>query len=184
MCSLKKVVFMLRLEEGVSLPKLRCKCLTLEMYVTKNNLYGVASLLQSSSLLETLNIHLRAGACNDFRCQLELRYLAKGRYIYLQSWISSIVFPNLKNVRVNASVVECRKRWFGRGNDKLFELSAFLLKNAMALKKFVIVSKRRICMKCSESCVSQYLSGLAKKLLDTPRSSKKFVIIYQESALD
>lgn len=51
---------MLRLE-GVSLPKLRCKCLTLGMYVTENNLYGVASLLQNCPLLETLNIHLRDG---------------------------------------------------------------------------------------------------------------------------
>ncbi|KAK4722356.1 hypothetical protein R3W88_012589 [Solanum pinnatisectum] len=178
-----EVVFMLRLE-GVSLPKLRCKCLTLEMYVTKNNLYEVASLLQNSPLLETLNIHLRARAFNDFRCQLELRYLAKERYINLQSWISNTVFPNLKNVTVDACIYECRKKWFGGGNDKLFELSVFLLKNATALKKFVIVSKRRICRECSESCVSQYLSGLAKKLLDSPRSSMKFVIIYQESALD
>nr|XP_009612640.1 F-box/LRR-repeat protein At5g02910-like isoform X3 [Nicotiana tomentosiformis] len=35
---------------GVSLPKLRCKCLTLEMNVTKHNLYGVASLLRTSPL--------------------------------------------------------------------------------------------------------------------------------------
>ncbi|KAG5612539.1 hypothetical protein H5410_023820 [Solanum commersonii] len=178
-----EVVFMLRLE-GVSLPKLRCKCLTLEMYVTKNNLYGAASLLQNSPLLETLNIPLRARAFNDFRCQLELRYLDKGRHIILQSWKSNVVFPNLKNVTFDACIYECRKKWFGRGNDKLFELSVFLLKNATALKKFVIVSKRRICRECSESCVSQYLSGLAKKLLDSPRSSKKLLIIYQESALD
>lgn len=121
---------------------------------------------------------------NDFRCQLELRYLDKGRHIILQSWISNAVFPNLKNVTFDACIYECRKKWFGGGNDKLFELSVFLLKNATALKKFVIVSKRRICRECSESCVSQYLSGLAKKLLDSPRSSKKLLIIYQESALD
>ncbi|KAM3237933.1 F-box/LRR-repeat protein isoform X2 [Capsicum annuum] len=94
---LAEVVFMLQLK-GVSLPKLRCRCLTLEMYVTKYNLYGVASLLQNLPLLETLNIDLRARALNDFRCQLELRYLAKGGSINLQSWISNIVFPILKNV--------------------------------------------------------------------------------------
>ncbi|XP_047266404.1 F-box/LRR-repeat protein At3g03360 isoform X1 [Capsicum annuum] len=58
---LAEVVFMLQLK-GVSLPKLRCRCLTLEMYVTKYNLYGVASLLQNLPLLETLNIDLRARA--------------------------------------------------------------------------------------------------------------------------
>ncbi|XP_016445229.1 F-box protein At5g03100-like isoform X2 [Nicotiana tabacum] len=166
---------------GVSLPKLRCKCLTLEMNVTKHNLYGVASLLRTSPLLETLNIHLGA-ELNNFRCQLELSYLAKGDTISLQSWISGIVFPNLKNLKVVGCIAECFKRWFGRGNDKLFELSEFLLKNAMALKKFVIVSERRICRECLESCESRYLSRLAKKLLDSPTSSMKFVIIYQESA--
>ncbi|XP_075082469.1 F-box/LRR-repeat protein At3g03360-like [Nicotiana tabacum] len=57
---LAEVVFMLQLE-GVALPELRCKCLTLEMPITKNTLYGVASLLWSSLLLETLNIHLGVG---------------------------------------------------------------------------------------------------------------------------
>nr|XP_009794194.1 PREDICTED: F-box/LRR-repeat protein At5g02910-like [Nicotiana sylvestris] len=57
---LAEVVFMLQLE-GVPLPELRCKCLTLEMDVTKYNLYGVASLLRTSPLLETLNIHLGVG---------------------------------------------------------------------------------------------------------------------------
>lgn len=47
--------------EGVPLPELRCKCLTLEMDVTKYNLYGVTSLLRTSPLLETLNIHLGVG---------------------------------------------------------------------------------------------------------------------------
>nr|XP_009767691.1 PREDICTED: F-box/LRR-repeat protein At3g03360-like isoform X2 [Nicotiana sylvestris] len=54
---LAEVVFMLQLD-GLPLPELRCKCLTLEMNVTKYNLYGVASLLRISPLLETLNIHL------------------------------------------------------------------------------------------------------------------------------
>ncbi|XP_060198787.1 putative F-box protein At1g49610 [Lycium barbarum] len=180
---LAEVVFMLQLK-GVSLPKLRCKCLTLEMYVTKYNLYGVASLLQTSPLLETLNIHLgHFGArFNDYRCQLELSYLAKADNINLLSWISNTVFPNLKNVKIAGCTVECLKR-FGEGNDKLFELSEFLLMNALTLKKFVIVSEKRICGECSESCVSQYLSRLAKKLLDCPISSKKFVITYEESTL-
>ncbi|XP_060198786.1 F-box/LRR-repeat protein At3g03360-like [Lycium barbarum] len=179
---LAEVVFMLRLK-GASLPKLKCKCLILEMYVTKYNLYGVASLLRNSPLLETLNIHLRVGPLHDFRCPLELRYLANVNYIDLQCWFSNIMFPNLKNVKIVGCIGVCLKR-FGRGNDKLFELSKFLLKNALTLKKFVIVSEKRICSKCSESCVSQYLSRLAKKLFDCPRSSKKFGITYEESALE
>ncbi|XP_049349531.1 F-box protein At5g03100-like [Solanum verrucosum] len=144
----------------------------------------VLDYLQKLSYATELTIGRWFAEFNDFCCQLELRYLDKGRHIILQSWISNAVFPNLKNVTFDACIYECRKKWFGGGNDKLFELSVFLLKNATALKKFVIVSKRRICRECSESCVSQYLSGLAKKLLDSPRSSKKLLIIYQESALD
>ncbi|XP_059281198.1 probable F-box protein At1g60180 [Lycium ferocissimum] len=51
-----KVLFMLQLE-GVPLPELRCKCLTIEVY-TKFISYGVASLLRTSPFLEMLNIDM------------------------------------------------------------------------------------------------------------------------------
>ncbi|XP_016460641.1 uncharacterized protein LOC107784078 isoform X2 [Nicotiana tabacum] len=54
---LAEVVFMLQLE-GVALPELRCKCLTLKLQVSKHTLYGITSLLEASPLLETLNIHM------------------------------------------------------------------------------------------------------------------------------
>ncbi|XP_019261705.1 PREDICTED: uncharacterized protein LOC109239579 [Nicotiana attenuata] len=66
-------------------------------------------------------------------------------------------------------------------HDRLFELSKFLLKDAMALEKFVIRSKRKCCSLCSRYCVSSYSSGLAAKLLGCPRRSTKFVMIFQES---
>nr|XP_009784705.1 PREDICTED: uncharacterized protein LOC104233096 isoform X4 [Nicotiana sylvestris] len=56
---LKKVLFMLQLD-GVQLPELKCKCLTIKFHITKFNLYGVASLLQVSSHVETLNIDMES----------------------------------------------------------------------------------------------------------------------------
>ncbi|XP_060198828.1 uncharacterized protein LOC132627480 [Lycium barbarum] len=171
-----KVVFVLQLER-VPLPQLRCKCLTVEIH-TKYTSYGVTSLLRTSPCLETLNIDMGDWFL-DVHCQLERSYLAKGDNINLQSWMSKIVFPNLKNVNI-CCTIKCVKGRFEGDNDKLFELSVFLLKYAMALKKFVMVSKTRICRICSENCASQYLSQLTKQLLDNPKSSRNVMITFQE----
>ncbi|KAF3651788.1 putative protein fluG-like [Capsicum annuum] len=56
---LAETVFMTNLD-GVMLPELRCKCLTLKLFVTEYNLYGIASLLQGSPLLESFNIQMIA----------------------------------------------------------------------------------------------------------------------------
>ncbi|XP_075106215.1 F-box protein At5g03100-like [Nicotiana tabacum] len=155
---LAEVVFMLQLE-GLALPQLRCKCLTLKLQ------FGYE------------------------HCQLELSYLAEGDDTNLLCWIPNIVFSSLKNIKIVDCIQRCEwatcsKGWSEGDFDKLIELSKFLLKNAVVLEKFVIVAKRRKCRKCSESCASQFLTRLAKTLLDSPRSSKNFVITYQESALD
>ncbi|XP_059279809.1 LOW QUALITY PROTEIN: F-box/LRR-repeat protein At3g03360-like [Lycium ferocissimum] len=176
-----EVVFMMKLE-GVMLPELRCKCLTLKSHVTEYNLYGIASLLQTSPLLESLNIHIEDKDFNEPPCQLEQSYFAEVDKINLPSWIPDIVFPNLKSVKIVGCITQCLKEWSKAGYCKLFELSKFLLKNAVALQKLVIVAKRRKCCICSENCVSRHLSRVAKKLIDTPRSSTNFVIIYQEIA--
>ncbi|XP_060198789.1 uncharacterized protein LOC132627457 [Lycium barbarum] len=167
--------------EGVMLPELRCKCLTLKLHVSKYNLYGIASLLQTSPLLKSLNIHIKS-ECGDPPCQLEQNYFAEVDNINLPSWIPNTVFPNLKNVKIVGCGAECLNKWSEGGFCKLYELSKFLLKNAVACQKFVIVAKRRKCWICSKSCMSRHLSRLAKKLLDTQRSSKNIVIIYQELA--
>ncbi|KAH0681371.1 hypothetical protein KY284_022456 [Solanum tuberosum] len=179
-CWFAEVVFMMKVE-GVMLPELRCKCLTLELRVSEYNLYGIASLLQTSPLLESLNINITYEYC-DPPCQLEQSYFAEVDNINLPSWIPNTVFPNLKNVKIVGCGTRCLKRWSKEGFCKLFELSYFLLKNAVALQKLVIVAKRRKCSTCSENCVSRHLSQLAKKLLDSPRLSTNFVIMYQELA--
>ncbi|MCE3050744.1 hypothetical protein HAX54_047986 [Datura stramonium] len=119
----------------------------------------------------------------DFHCKYELSYFDEGDNINLRNWISNIVFPNLKNVKLVGCTETCPKEYWCEGGDKLFKLSKFLIKNAVDLKKFVVVGKRRKCWNCSESCVSRCLSVLAKKLLDIPRSSKNLLITYEESAL-
>lgn len=44
--------------EGVLIPELRCKYLTLQLHMEKFDLYGVDGLLQASPHLQTLNIDM------------------------------------------------------------------------------------------------------------------------------
>ncbi|KAG5612538.1 hypothetical protein H5410_023819 [Solanum commersonii] len=157
--------------QGIPLPELKCKYLTLELHEEKFSLYGVAGLLRASPHVETLNI------LEDSHCRFELGYLAKGDDIDLQSWISRFGFPNLKNVKIISSSGVCFKDHFKQGFDKLLKLSECLLKNATILEKFVI-SKSIKCEICSINCVSTCLSQMAEKLLGCPRSSTNCMIIY------
>ncbi|XP_019263069.1 PREDICTED: F-box/LRR-repeat protein 25-like isoform X2 [Nicotiana attenuata] len=110
---------------------------------------------------------------NIARCNFGLRYSAKAESIDLQSWTSSFEFPNLKNAKIVISLTYLKDH-LECCFDELFKLSEFLLKNAKVLEKFVIISKRREW----ESCwASQYLIGLAEKLLTCPRSSANSVIM-------
>ncbi|WMV29034.1 hypothetical protein MTR67_022419 [Solanum verrucosum] len=56
---LHQVLFMLQLD-GVHIPELKCKCLTLKFHISEYNLYGVATLLQASPHVETLNIDMES----------------------------------------------------------------------------------------------------------------------------
>ncbi|MCD9645153.1 hypothetical protein HAX54_033860 [Datura stramonium] len=81
---------------------------------------------------------------DDSRCYFERSYLVKGDRIGSHSHISSIVFPNLKNVKIVVSPGMCIKEhleW--EYMKKLFKLSEFLLKNAAILEKFIIISNGR-----------------------------------------
>ncbi|XP_015073035.1 F-box protein At5g03100-like [Solanum pennellii] len=176
-----EVVFMLRLE-SVILPRLRCKCLTLKLGVSKSNMYGIASLLQKLPRLESLNVHIKSEIYNDSSCEHVQSYLDKVNDINFWRWIQNPLFPNLKNVKIVGCVGECIRMWSTMGFCKLFKFLKFLLKNAKALQKLVIVAERRTCIFCSESCVSRHLLKLAEKMLSTPRSSGNLVISYQEIA--
>ncbi|XP_019231961.1 PREDICTED: putative F-box/LRR-repeat protein At5g02700 [Nicotiana attenuata] len=160
---------MLPFEGGLLLPELKCKCLTLDLHITKFYSYGAAILLQASPHVETLNItmatidHLSFFAwftyskshprgtvviiicpeplkiggfrnCSlDFsRCKFELGYLAKGGDIHL---LSRFGFPNLRNVKVVSSSGTCLQGCLVWDYDELFNLSEFILKNAMGLEK-------------------------------------------------
>ncbi|CAN4122254.1 unnamed protein product [Withania somnifera] len=175
---LTKVLCLLQLE-GVPFPEQKCKYLALELPLENFNLYGVAGLLRASLHVETLNIDIATIKFEDTFCHFE-RHLAKGDDIDLQSWTSSSMFPGLKNVKIVNSFLVCLEDYFKQPYDKLFKLSEFLLKNATALEKFVIVSKTRECRRCSMNCVSQYFFRLAKNLLGCPRSSTNSVIIVEE----
>ncbi|XP_059279808.1 putative F-box/LRR-repeat protein At3g18150 [Lycium ferocissimum] len=173
-------VLCMLLFKGVSIPELKCKYLTLELHFKEFNLYGATGLLRTSPYVETLNIDMDTKHFDDSRCCFELPDLAKGDNIDLQTWISSFVFPNLKNVKIVFSSRQCLKNHVKWGFDKLFKLLEFLLKNATVLEKFVIILARRLCGICSMNCLSQYLFRLAEKLSSCPRSSTKFMIIFRE----
>ncbi|XP_049398023.1 putative F-box/LRR-repeat protein At3g18150 isoform X2 [Solanum stenotomum] len=163
--------------KGVPIPELECKHLVLELHLEKFSLYGAAGLLRASPLVETLNLEIENQPFDDSRCYFEREYLVKGDSIDLQSYNSRSVFPNLKNVEIAISSGMCMKEHLNwEYIRKLFKLSNFLLKNAVILEKFVIVSKRRRCEICGIKCVSRFLSRLASKL----RPSAEFVITYQE----
>ncbi|KAK4722039.1 hypothetical protein R3W88_012272 [Solanum pinnatisectum] len=151
-----KVVFMLQLE-SVILPKLRCKCLTLKLGVSKYNMYGIASLLQNLPRLESLNIHIKPKTYNDSPCELVQRYLDEVNDINFWRWIPNHLFPNLKNVKIVGCVGKCMRMWSTMGFCKLFKLLKFLLKNVEALQKLVIVAERRECDFCLERCVPAFI---------------------------
>ncbi|KAG5632775.1 hypothetical protein H5410_004492 [Solanum commersonii] len=93
--------------KGVPIPELECKNLVLELHLEKFSLYGAAGLLRASPLVETLNLEIDNQPFDDSRCYFERKYLVKGDSIDLQSYNSSSVFPNLKNVEIVVSSGMC-----------------------------------------------------------------------------
>uniref|UniRef100_A0A3Q7EEZ5 F-box domain-containing protein n=1 Tax=Solanum lycopersicum TaxID=4081 RepID=A0A3Q7EEZ5_SOLLC len=170
-------VLCILLFKGVPIPELECKHIVLKLHLEKFSLYGAAGLLRASPLVETLNLEIENQPFHDSRCYFERKYLVKGDNIDLQSYNSSSVCPNLKNVEIAISSGMCMKEHLNwEYIRKFFKLSMFLLKNAVVLEKFVIVSKKRRCEFCGIKCLSRFLSRLASNL----RSSAEFVITYQE----
>ncbi|XP_015072779.1 putative F-box/FBD/LRR-repeat protein At1g78760 [Solanum pennellii] len=165
--------------EEMSLPELKCKCLTLDLRITKFYFYGAVILLKVSPHLESLNITMTTTLMDHRRCAFELGYLAKEHDIY---FLSSFGFPNLKNVKVFSSSKMCLKGNIEWDNDDLLKLSEFILMNATVLEKFTIISKRKTCKICSMKCASRYSLRLAEKLAGCSRSSTTSVIICQEGA--
>ncbi|KAH0683547.1 hypothetical protein KY289_021299 [Solanum tuberosum] len=144
-CPDEHQVLLMQFEE-MSLPELKCKCLTLDLRITKFYFYGAAILLKASPHVETLNITMTTTLMDLRRCAFELGYLAKEHDIH---FLSSFGFPYLKNVKVFSSSKMCLKGNIEGDNDDLLKLSEFILKNATVLEKFTIISKRKTC--CSRS---------------------------------
>ncbi|KAM3264006.1 hypothetical protein P3L10_001000 [Capsicum annuum] len=160
---------------GLPVPELKCKYLTLELHMENFDLLGVAGLLRALRHVETLNIDMTDNHVTSWSFFLLIVPFVtfEEENTDLRSWISSFVFPNLKNVKIanffqaclevdSVSSVDSQKR--KRSFDRLVELSELMLKNAMILEKFVIISKRRKCKSCLTNCESKFLLGLAEKL--------------------
>ncbi|MCD7465969.1 hypothetical protein HAX54_002251 [Datura stramonium] len=72
--------------------------------------------------------------------------------------LQTLCFPISRTSKLSDYETGCLKEWSEEGLCKLFEISKFLLRNAVALHKFVIVAKTRKCCTCSENCASKHLS--------------------------
>ncbi|PHU01753.1 hypothetical protein BC332_31540 [Capsicum chinense] len=163
-----KALCMMQLK-GVSIPELKCKCLTLELddYF---NLFGATGILRALHHVETLNIDI----FNPFGrswCDFELECSAEGDNIDLQSCISSFELPNLKNVKIVQSSALClrcdsaTRRTFNKGFDTRFELLELVLKNATILEKLVMPPAMIKCRICSNFFVSEFVSRMPKIVL-------------------
>ncbi|KAM3199336.1 putative protein isoform X1 [Capsicum annuum] len=132
--------------KGVSIPELKCKCLTLELddYF---NLFGATGILRALHHVETLNIDIFNPSC-----------------------ISSFELPNLKNVKIVQSSALClrcdsaTRRTFNKGFDTRFELLELVLKNATILEKLVMPAMIK-CRICSNFFVSEFVSRMPKIVL-------------------
>ncbi|XP_047257305.1 uncharacterized protein LOC107850384 isoform X2 [Capsicum annuum] len=154
--------------KGLSIPELKCKCLTLELddYF---NLFGATGILRALHHVETLNIDI----FNPFGrswCDFELECSAEGDNIDLQSCISSFELPNLKNVKIVQSSALClrcdsaTRRTFNKGFDTRFELLELVLKNATILEKLVMPAMIK-CRICSNFFMSEFVSRMPKIVL-------------------
>ncbi|XP_049387681.1 putative F-box/LRR-repeat protein At3g18150 isoform X2 [Solanum stenotomum] len=147
---------------GLLVPELKCKYLTLELCIENFDLNGVAGLLGAFPHVETLNIYMTENLLDNYFCDFEENNMD------LQSWISSFVFPNLKNITIVNSILVCLNRQKRKqGFRRLVKLSQLLLKNATILKKFLVISKSRMCKnckKCLTNCWCNFFSGLFDKL--------------------
>uniref|UniRef100_M1B6N4 Uncharacterized protein n=1 Tax=Solanum tuberosum TaxID=4113 RepID=M1B6N4_SOLTU len=163
---------------GLLVPELKCKYLSLELCIENFDLNGVAGLLGALPHVETLNIYMTENLLDNYFCDFEENNTD------LQSWISSIVFPNLKNITIVNSILVCLNRQKRkRGFRRLVKLSQLLLKNATILKKFLVISKSRMCKKCKKcltNCWCNFFSGLFDKLYPSRSSTNaKFILQVQ-----
>ncbi|XP_060193448.1 putative F-box protein At1g49610 [Lycium barbarum] len=150
-------------EDGVSLPLLECKCLTISSRITKFCFPGIDSLLRSTPYLENLMIYPDMPYC---KCFLDEAVILSGlNYLSLQENIFKVFLQNLKNVKVISLFCSRYHR------AELPQFLKFLLEHAMNLEKLVIAPGHKGCNICYAN-----ISKLIKNLLVFPRASNSAVL--------
>ncbi|XP_019162980.1 PREDICTED: putative F-box protein At1g49610 isoform X2 [Ipomoea nil] len=155
-------------------PRLQCKHLILESCVTKYDLPGIASILESSTKLETFVIRMEPlevysenfdprsfRRTDDFSGDFNLCF--ENRNITCLS-------QNLKLVKVVDFSKPClHVKLLGKNYE--YALVEYLLKNARVLGTVIITFGQKECNICCTNCISQFLPLLAGRLVDAPKAS-------------
>ncbi|KAF8409352.1 hypothetical protein HHK36_005427 [Tetracentron sinense] len=152
-------------------PSSKRQSLTLDTYLNKWDLPGIASLLKSSPDLETLVLNRTSPYSTQFQFDrefLDAYDFDGGNYWNLQKPISQCLLHHLKTVKVIG---------FGAGNHEM-ELIQFLLKNAMVLEKMVIYTHTFVHQIWRKLFMPEELLDIAQKMLSFPRASPHAVILF------
>ncbi|KAK7842498.1 putative f-box/lrr-repeat protein [Quercus suber] len=129
--------------KNLSSPLLKCKCLTIKTSMKKWDLPGIASLLQSSPYVETLDIDIISSYYIGLQF-LEKRYIESCNNDRKSNWKSKEIYFKslllcLKTVKIfgfEESLVHIK--------EVFISVVEFLLKNARVLEKMVIAKPQDI----------------------------------------
>lgn len=161
-------------------PRFQCKHLMLESCITKFDLPGIASVLESSTNLETFVIHMELLEVysEDFHPRSIKRTSGFNRDLNLsfENRNMTCLSQNLKLVKVADFSMTCLLAKLPRRNYE-YALVEYLLKNARVLETVIITFGQKECNICCGNCMSQFLNLLASKLVDAPKASPAATIM-------
>ncbi|KAK7818310.1 putative f-box/lrr-repeat protein [Quercus suber] len=167
-------------------PLSKCQCLTMKTSMEKENLPGIASLLQSSPYVETLNIDITSSHYvgsmlnNNFLWdQIDPFLDIHCRHSYrdeVKHWKSrEFYFKSLLVCLKTVKIFGFGERFFCT-TEAFILVVQFLLKNAMVLEKMVIIASRD--MQNQKRLVLPEFLQVTQKLLSFPRSSPHAVVLF------
>nr|POE84598.1 putative f-box/lrr-repeat protein [Quercus suber] len=162
--------------EHLPSPLSKCQCLTMKTSMEKENLPGIARLLQSLPYVETLNIDITSSYYIGSEPEFLNRCCRRSYRDEVKHWKSGEIY--FKSLLVCLKTVTI----FGFG-ERLFHMKEafilvvqFLLKNAKVLEKMVITTPRD--MQNERRILLLEFLKVAQKLLSFPRSSPHAVIMF------
>ncbi|XP_065618068.1 putative F-box protein At1g49610 [Quercus suber] len=162
--------------EHLPSPLSKCQCLTMKTDMEKENLPGIARLLQSSPFVETLSMNVTS----SYSYYIGSEFL-KGRcrcsyHDEVKHWKSGeIYFKSLLVCLKTVNIFGFGERLFHRKEEFILVVQ-FLLQNAKVLEKMVITTPWD--MQNERSILLLKFLKVGQKLLSFPRSSPHAVIMF------